>query len=82
MQLREVKNLIDGTLDMTELRGKLRPEYPDPHEPFTSLVCIENTHNYCGGSALPIEWIDKVFQYLFEYFLMFNIIGMVLITNI
>lgn len=60
LQLREVRNLDDGTLDMAELREKLRPKFPDPHEPFTSLVCIENTHNYCGGTTLPVEWIDQV----------------------
>lgn len=60
MQLREVRNLANGTLDMKELSEKLRPESPDPHEPYTSLVCIENTHNYCGGTVLPIEWIDQV----------------------
>lgn len=60
LQLREVRNLDDGTLDMEELREKLRPTHPDPHEPYTSLVCIENTHNYCGGTALPVEWIDQV----------------------
>lgn len=62
LQLREVRNLPDGTLDMTELREKLRPECPDPHEPITSLVCIENTHNYCGGTVLPVEWIEQVNQ--------------------
>ncbi|KAE9541148.1 hypothetical protein AGLY_004393 [Aphis glycines] len=60
LQMREVTNLNDGTLDMTELIGKLRPEFPDPHEPYTTLVCIENTHNYCGGTVLPIEWIDQL----------------------
>lgn len=60
LQLREVRNLANGTLDMKELSEKLRPESPDPHEPYTSLVCIENTHNYCGGTVLPIEWIDQV----------------------
>lgn len=60
LQMREVKNLDDGTLEMTELLGKIRPEFPDPHEPYTALVCIENTHNYCGGTILPIEWIDQV----------------------
>ncbi|XP_026823295.1 probable low-specificity L-threonine aldolase 2 isoform X1 [Rhopalosiphum maidis] len=60
LQMREVKNLDDGTLDMTELLGKIRPEFPDPHEPYTTLVCIENTHNYCGGTVLPIEWIDQL----------------------
>ncbi|XP_015373180.1 PREDICTED: probable low-specificity L-threonine aldolase 2 [Diuraphis noxia] len=60
LQMREVRNLDDGTLDMTELLGKIRPEFPDPHEPYTTLVCIENTHNYCGGTILPIEWIDQL----------------------
>lgn len=60
LQLREVRNLANGALDMKELSEKLRPESPDPHEPYTSLVCIENTHNYCGGTVLPIEWIDQV----------------------
>lgn len=65
LQLREVKNLPGGTLDMTELLEKLRPEHPDSHEPITSLVCIENTHNYCGGTVLPIEWIERVKNKLF-----------------
>ncbi|XP_022162897.1 probable low-specificity L-threonine aldolase 2 isoform X1 [Myzus persicae] len=60
LQMREVRNLDDGTLDMTELLGKIRPEFPDPHEPYTTLVCIENTHNYCGGTVLPVEWIDQL----------------------
>lgn len=63
MQLREVKNLPDGTLDMTELQKKLRPLNPDPHEPYTSLVCIENTHNCCGGTVLPLEWIKQVMKH-------------------
>lgn len=60
LQLREVRNLADGTFDMDDFRDKLRPESPDPHEPFTTLVCVENTHNYCGGTILPIEWVDQV----------------------
>lgn len=69
MQLREVRNLNDGTLDMKELREKLRPEHPDPHEPYTSLVCIENTHNYCGGTVLSVEWIDQVLTTRKKYLL-------------
>lgn len=60
MQMREVKNLPDGTLDMTELREKLRPINPLDFESYTSLVCIENTHNYLGGVVLPLEWLDHV----------------------
>ena len=32
----------------------------DPHYPFTSLVCIENSHNNCGGRAVPLEWIEEL----------------------
>lgn len=58
--MREVKNLSDGTLDMTELREKIRPSNPHDHESYTSLVCIENTQNYCGGTVLPLKWLDEV----------------------
>lgn len=59
-QMREVKNLPDGTLDMAELREKFRPSNPVDYEPHTSLVCIENTHNYLGGAVLSLEWLDQV----------------------
>ena len=32
----------------------------DPHDPITSLVCIENSHNKCGGGAVSLDWIDKL----------------------
>lgn len=60
LQLREVRNLPDGSLDMTELREKIRPSKPCDYESYTSLVCIENTHNYLGGVVLPLEWLDQV----------------------
>lgn len=58
--MREVRNLPDGTLNMTELSEKLRPTKPLDFESYTSLVCIENTHNYLGGVVLPLEWLDQV----------------------
>lgn len=71
---------------MTDLREKLRPEDPDPHEPITSLVCIENTHNYCGGTVLTIEWINQVINIfkqiililIFEYNLFGKIIDYII----
>lgn len=60
LQLREVRNLSDGTLDMAELREKLRPSNPVDFESYTSLVCVENTQNYLGGVVLPLEWLDQV----------------------
>ena len=30
------------------------------HFPSSRLVCLENTHNLCGGSPLPVEYVDSV----------------------
>ena len=37
---------------------KVREE--DPHLPRTTLVAIENTHNKCGGRALPLTWLQEL----------------------
>ena len=34
----------------------------DQHFPMTKLMCIEQTHNKCGGRVLPLEYIDKCGQ--------------------
>ncbi|KAK2717131.1 hypothetical protein QYM36_007314, partial [Artemia franciscana] len=57
--LRTVKNKDDGTFDIEEMLSKVRDPV-DIHNPITRLICIENTHNVCGGRVLPLEWIDQV----------------------
>ena len=58
---RTVKNFPDGTFDLNEVRSKWHdPYYDDDHEAWTALVCIENTHNKCGGIVLPQNWIKEV----------------------
>lgn len=32
----------------------------DQHCPRTALVCIENSHNRCGGCALSIEYMQSL----------------------
>ena len=32
----------------------------DDHWPVTSLLCLENSHNMCGGVALPKEYFDRM----------------------
>ncbi|CAH2106786.1 unnamed protein product [Euphydryas editha] len=56
--LSTIQNKPDGTFDLKELESRIRGT--DIHEPITSLVAIENTHNYCGGKVLPLEWIDNL----------------------
>lgn len=48
----------DGTFDPQEVLYRARDD--DVHCPRSSLVCIENTHNVCGGKVMPCQWIDEV----------------------
>jgi threonine aldolase len=52
---RTVPNLPDGTFDIDALQAAIRDD--DIHEPSTKLICIENTHNACGGKVLPISFM-------------------------
>ncbi|ENN70507.1 probable low-specificity L-threonine aldolase 2 isoform X2 [Dendroctonus ponderosae] len=54
-----IKNNEDGTFSIDDLRKKIRKN-PDFHEPISSLIIVENTHNLCGGKVLPLEWLEKV----------------------
>jgi threonine aldolase len=58
IQVRTVPN-HHGALDPAEVEAAVR----DPnnvHYPHTRLVCLENTHNRCGGVALTPEQVDSV----------------------
>lgn len=59
VQLATIKNKTDGTFCLNEMQRKLRL-YDDCHEPVTSLVIVENTHNMCGGKVLPLEWLNEL----------------------
>ncbi|KYB25872.1 uncharacterized protein LOC659017 isoform X1 [Tribolium castaneum] len=61
-----IRNNSDGTFSLDELRDRIRKN-PDCHEPYTTLVIIENTHNMCGGKVLPLDWIEKVKNISKEY---------------
>jgi threonine aldolase len=56
--LRTVRNDESGRLDLKEVRAAIR--FPDDHFPRTGLICIENTHNRCGGTVLTEEDIGAV----------------------
>ena len=52
---RTVTNLPDGTMDLSTILECIRE--PDIHEPSTELICIENTHNVCGGKIVPESFL-------------------------
>jgi threonine aldolase len=53
-----VPNLPDGTFDLDIMQNHIRTR--DLHEPRTALICVENTHNKCGGKVVPLAWLDEV----------------------
>jgi len=58
VQLR-VFDSADGTLDLEKMEEYVHTDADVHHAP-TRLVCLENTHNHCGGVVLPIEHIRAV----------------------
>ncbi|GFU63165.1 probable low-specificity L-threonine aldolase 1 [Trichonephila clavipes] len=58
-----IPTLEDGTFDLEVLKEKIRPKFPNIHEPSTGLICIENSHNRCGGRVLPMSFIRERYLY-------------------
>ena len=53
-----VKNRDDGTVPHDEIEAAIRSD--NDHFPITSLICLENTHNRCGGSVLSVDYIQDM----------------------
>ncbi|MEA1976772.1 MAG: low-specificity L-threonine aldolase [Chloroflexota bacterium] len=53
-----VKNRDDGMVPHDEIEAAIRAD--NDHFPITSLICLENTHNRCGGSVLSVDYIQDV----------------------
>ena len=45
----QLQNQSDGSLLIADVEAAIRVD--DPHDPITRLVCLENTHNRCGGTV-------------------------------
>ncbi|MEN6370292.1 MAG: low-specificity L-threonine aldolase [Thermotogota bacterium] len=50
-------NQDDGTLDLDAVAAAVRSR-DDIHVPRTKLLCLENTHNRCGGACLSTSYLD------------------------
>ncbi|CAD6191383.1 unnamed protein product [Caenorhabditis auriculariae] len=48
----------DGTLDLKDVEDSIRVK--DAHMPMTRLICVENTHNFMGGKAIPIDHLKAL----------------------
>jgi threonine aldolase len=56
--LRAVPNLPDGTLDRARLARAFASD--DVHEAPTGLLCLEDTHNMCGGRVLAARTLSEL----------------------
>jgi len=54
----QLPNQPDGTLLLQDIQSAIRSS--DAHQPVSRLVCLENTHNRCGGVALTAEYTRAV----------------------
>lgn len=59
--LSTLKNKSDGTFDLKELEQRIRGS--DIHSPISTLVAVENTHNYCGGKVLPLKFLSELAEF-------------------
>lgn len=55
---RPIPNQPNGMLDPADVAAAVRPD--DEHFPRSRLVCLENTHNRCGGAVLSPGQIKAV----------------------
>jgi threonine aldolase len=60
----QLPNHPDGSLALEDIKATIRPD--DPHDPVTRLICLENTHNRCGGTFQTPEYTRQVAELAHE----------------
>ena len=58
---RQIPNQPDGSLLLADLEAGLRG--PDSHFPPSRLICLENTHNRCGGTYQTPAYVREVGEF-------------------
>jgi threonine aldolase len=58
VNIRQVRNDEHGLMDLDEVRSMVR--HGESSAPRTALVCLENTHNFCNGSAIPASYTSEL----------------------
>lgn len=72
--VRTVPNLPNGMLDPQDVEDAIR-DATNPHYPLTRLVCLENTHNRCGGAVLSPQQMATVTEVARRYGLAVHLDG-------
>lgn len=73
VNIQTIPNQSDGTLLLEDIESGIRPD--DPHQPTTTLVSIENTHNRRNGVSISAEYTNSVADLAHKNGLKFHIDG-------
>jgi len=68
-----VRNEVDGSLDLSAVKEAIRGK--NIHYPPTRLLCLENTHNRCGGAVLTAEYTAEAARLAHEHGLRVHVDG-------
>jgi threonine aldolase len=68
-----VPNEADGSLDLPAVKEAIRGK--NIHYPPTRLLCLENTHNRCGGAVLTAEYVAEAARLAREHGLRVHLDG-------
>ena len=55
-----VATAADGTLDLIQLEGAVRPHGKNAHFAMAGVICLENTHNRMGGVVVAVDHARQV----------------------
>ena len=72
--LRTAPTQTNGQIRLAELAAALR-DPDDSHEPMTRLICLENSHNRCGGVVLLPAYTATVAAFAREHGLAMHLDG-------
>ena len=70
---RQLLNQPDGSLALDDIRDAIRPD--DAHFPISRLVCLENTHNRCGGTYQSVHYTQSASELAHEHGLKVHLDG-------
>ncbi|MEK4968024.1 aminotransferase class I/II-fold pyridoxal phosphate-dependent enzyme [Cytobacillus kochii] len=55
-----IRTQSDGSLSIEDLANAIPIDKNDPQFALPALICLENTHNRCGGKALSLDYLSKI----------------------
>ncbi len=68
-----VPNSQDGQIDLSMIEDSIRSQ--NIHFPQTTLLCLENTHNRCGGAVLTADYTSNAAEIAHRHGLLVHLDG-------